>query len=245
MSTARKTLLLILCLFASLLSAADLTLGFFVGANDFRTAPQEYYRPAWRPGYVAPYYLENHLGHYYFDESGKTFQAGIQLLIGDHIGLQLQYRTAREGNSYTYSTDFPGYPSENNLRHITVVKNYLSSISTEGRYYFMPKKDLSPYVGIGIDLSILNVDVHEINDITFWYPWISIPEHYFTRLGTKLLGGLILPAGVLINRSDHISIDLGINYTFMRINHWERVTNVPVDQDLGGFYLKAGIEYNL
>jgi opacity protein-like surface antigen len=229
-------LLLITGIFVSSLSASDLSFGIFIGVNEFRTEPQEYYGP-WD-------LYENHLGHYYFDESGSTFQAGVQMLFGDHIGLRLQYRTPRQGISYFFSTDYPGYPSEENLRHITVVRSYLSSISSEIRYYFIPDMDLSPYFGIGIDLSILNVDEHEINSITYWYPWLSIPDKYFTHLGTKILGGLILPAGVLINLSDHIKIDLGLNYTFMRINQWDHVTDVPVEQDMGGLYLNIGLMYN-
>jgi len=244
--TPRYKVRIIICiLFVSFLSAADLKLSFFAGANEFRTAPQEYYTPAWRPGYLSPYYLENHLGHYYLDESGRTFQAGVQLLIGDHVGIHMQYRTSREGNSYTFSTDFPGYPSETNYVHFTTVRSHLSALCTEARYYFLPDKDLSFYIGLGFELAFLNVDIHEINSTTYYYPWLSIPDIYFTRLGTKLLGGLILPAGVLINISEHISFDVGLNYTFMRIKQWERVTNVPVDQDLGGLYLKAEIIYRL
>lgn len=245
MTPRYKDGILICILFVTFLTAADLKLGFFAGANDFRTAAQEYYTPEWRYHYLSPYYLENHLGHYYLDESGRTFQAGIQLLIGDHVGINMQYRTPREGNSYTFSTDFPGYPSETNLRHITVVKSHLSALCTEARYYVWPDRDLSLYTGIGVELAIMNVDIHEINNITYNYPLLSIPDTYFTRLGTKLLGGLILPAGILINISDHLSIDLGLNYTFMRINQWDRVTDVSVEQDMSGLYLKVGVVYNL
>jgi len=240
--TPRYKICLLVCIhFVTFLSAADLKLSIFAGANEFRTAAQEYYTPAWRPGYLAPYYLENHLGHYYLDESGRTFQAGVQMLIGDHIGIHMHYRFPREGNSYTYSTDFPGNPSEENHVHVTSVRSHLSALCTEARYYFLPDKDLSFYTGLGVELAIMKVDVHEINSTTYYYPWLSIPDTYFTRLGTKLLGGLILPAGVLINISEHISIDLGINYTFMRIDQWECVTNVPVDQDMNGLYLKVGV----
>jgi opacity protein-like surface antigen len=242
MNRKLSVLLFITGIFVASLSAKELKLGFFAGANDFRTAPQEYYGPPW---FYSHYPDTNHLGHYYLDESGKTFQVGLQLLIGDHFGIHMQYRTPREGNSYTYSTEHPGYPSDDNPPRVTVVKSHLSAVCTEARYYVWPDKDLSFYTGIGVELAFVNVDIHEVNSTTYVYPWISIPDKYFTRLGTKLLGGLILPAGVMINLSEHVSIDLGINYTFMRINQWDRVTVVPVDQNMSGLYLKIGIGYNL
>jgi opacity protein-like surface antigen len=234
-----KSFTLIILFTISFLSAAELKLGFFAGGNEFRTDPQEYFTP--RDLY------QNHLGHYYFDESGRTLQAGVQWLYADHIALQLAYRTPRQSKSYTYSADYPmlSRPIEDNPRHVTVVNSYLSAINMEARYYILPGKDLSFYAGIGAELAILTVNIHEINNETYYYPWLAIPNRYFTRLGTKLLGGLILPVGMLINVNDHLSFDVGLNYTFMRIDQWERVTDIPVYQNMNGLYLKFGAIYNL
>jgi hypothetical protein len=235
----QKSFTLVILFTISLLSAADLKLGFFAGGNEFRTDPQEYFTPR--------DLNQNHHGHYYFDESGRTLQAGVQLLYADHIGLRLAYRTPRQSKSYTYSADYPllSRPIEDNPRHVTVVNSYLSGISTETRFYILPGMDLSFYAGIGAELAILSVNIHEINNETYYYPWLAIPNRYFTRLGTKLLGGLVLPFGMLINVNDHLSFDAGLNYTFMRIDQWDAAGDVLVEQDMSGLYLKFSVVYNL
>jgi opacity protein-like surface antigen len=234
-----KSFTLIILFTISFLSAAELKLGFFAGGNEFRTDPQEYFTP--RDLY------QNHEGHYYFDESGRTLQAGVQWLYADHIALRLSYRTPRQSKSYTYSADYPllSRPIEDNPRHVTVVNSYLSGINVEARYYILPGRDLSFYAGIGAELAILTVNIHEINNETYYYPWLAIPNRYFTRLGTKLLGGLILPAGVLVNVIGQIYLDLSINYTFLHLGEWDVTGDIPVEQDLSGMYLKIGIGYHI
>ena len=233
MTKILSVILLFTGILVSYMPAADIDFSFFAGVNEFRTHSQ-----VDRPFYI----YENHLGHYYFDESGSSFQAGIQMLINDHLGLQLQYRTPRRGFSYFFSREYPGYPSVENPLTLTIVRSYVSSISTEIRYVMMPDKDISPYFGLGAELAIINVD--EYCPTTWWIPLYNyqlIPDENFTDLGTKLLGGLILPAGVMINLNEHVSIDLGINYTFMRIKQWDAAGEVPVEQDMGGLYLLVGV----
>ncbi|MCK4813783.1 MAG: outer membrane beta-barrel protein [Candidatus Marinimicrobia bacterium] len=235
MTKKLSVILFLTGILVSYMSAANIDFSVFAGINEFKTYSQVGTRND---------LYENHLGHYYFDESGNSFQAGIQMRIAGHIGLQLQYRTPRMGTSYFFSSKYPMYLSVingGNEIYLTLVRSYLSSISTEIRYYLMPDKDLSPYLGLGIELAIMNVDEHHPTSWIPLYNFRLIPDEYFTDLGTKLLGGLILPAGMMVNLSDHVSIDLGLNYTFMHIKQWDAAGDIPVEQDMGGLYLLVGV----
>lgn len=234
MHSAKKTITLLLLFFITFLPAADLKIGFNLGVNEFLTKSE-----VWSFNDL----YESHLGYYYFDETGTSLHFGPQLFIGDHVAVNLQYHTPRRGRSYFYATEdpFPVVPYDPSM---TVVQSFVSGFSTELRYYFFQNETLAPYLGLGAELAILNAADYVITDRDDPNDWRAITDPHFTELGTKVLGGFILPAGLVIKYKEHLFLDLEINYTFLYLKQWDVVGDVPVEQSLGGLYLKIGTGYN-
>jgi opacity protein-like surface antigen len=235
MNSTKKIIVLILLIFITCLSASNLKLGIYGGVNEFLIETR-----VWDQNDL----YENYLGYYFFDERGTSYQLGAQLFISDRLSAMLQYHSPRRGMSYFYSADHEMRPGVN-PQTMTVVRSYVSGFSGEVRYYLTRNKMLLPYFGLGGELAILNAGDFVPTDDRYIGDFRLVPEHFFKDMGTKVLGGLILPAGVLVNVIGQIYLDLSINYTFLHLGEWDVTGDIPVEQDLSGMYLKIGIGYHI